>query len=380
MRILELLFKPNIAKLKSRKDIEGLMWALANKDLSIQKDAVMALREIGNSMVKEFSLVYVVFRGQLETIKLMLESYASSLVNKTDIPGLSGCSILFYSTLFGKSEIVTLLLEHGAHPNAGKYSPLSQAKQFGHKECITLLESVQAREGNVLIDIEEEIDCIAIESQVLGLESYTDNLLGLLSSEVVNAERDGSEWVHTSILLKKWEADKKISWRHDDKQIFHAERVKRYVLEQALVNFLVPKIVDDPRLLTEWEGNKKPEVVIIGESLPIPLSRTMQELISLMQLPETNRERKSSNQKKTTEKDPHRIKTLEEVAQMSLAATLFGFARRKGTSFMHIRNHRVSDKEMKGMFNKAFLELLFYVIHNDILSKTLKQLIKREEE
>ena len=48
MGILKSLFKCDIDKLRSRKNIEGLVCALTDKDLSIQKDAVMALLEIGN--------------------------------------------------------------------------------------------------------------------------------------------------------------------------------------------------------------------------------------------------------------------------------------------------------------------------------------------
>lgn len=382
MGILESLFRPNIEKLKSRKEIKGLLLALAYDDLSIQKGAAIALHEIGNSLIKEFSLVYAVFRSQLETVTLMLETYASGFVNKTGIPGLCGCSILFYPAMFNKSEIVEVLLRHGADPNVGRYSPLSQAKLFRCDECTALLESIQAREGDVLIDIAEEIDCMAIESQVVDLASYTDNLLGLLGTEAVNAEREGSEWVRTGNLLRKWEAEKKISWRYDHKEIFRAKRIKRHVLERALVRFLAPRIVDDPRSLAEWEANKKPEVVVIHKivndeviSLEVPLSRAMQELISSMHLPETAR--RSKDAEEIAERRPFsHIKTLEEVAQRSLAVAAVGFAR-AGASLMAIRDYMVSDKETKGMVVKKYLETLFSEVNNDILYETLKQIGRR---
>ena len=49
MGFFELLFKPNIEKLKNKKDIKGLLKALNNRDLNIRKEAAIALVEIGDN-------------------------------------------------------------------------------------------------------------------------------------------------------------------------------------------------------------------------------------------------------------------------------------------------------------------------------------------
>ncbi len=48
MGIFTSLFKPNVEKLKVKKDFPGLLAALSNKDANVRKDAAMALGDIGN--------------------------------------------------------------------------------------------------------------------------------------------------------------------------------------------------------------------------------------------------------------------------------------------------------------------------------------------
>ena len=48
-----MLFKPNIEALKKRKNIEGLIKALRNRDTFVQVDAAKALSEMGDPRAVE---------------------------------------------------------------------------------------------------------------------------------------------------------------------------------------------------------------------------------------------------------------------------------------------------------------------------------------
>lgn len=102
----------------------------------------------------ELSLVFGVFSGSVGVVQYVLDSGPSpSILNRLDLPGLERCSILLYPALFGKIDVLVLLLERGADANIGDYLPLPEADAMGHNECAAMLRSRGAKCGPVLVDV-----------------------------------------------------------------------------------------------------------------------------------------------------------------------------------------------------------------------------------
>jgi len=53
MGILDKLFKPNVEKMKAKKDVKGLIKALRYEDRDVRRAAVYALEEIGDARAVE---------------------------------------------------------------------------------------------------------------------------------------------------------------------------------------------------------------------------------------------------------------------------------------------------------------------------------------
>lgn len=124
---------------------------------SNKEEALVLLIESTGGMLRKLSIETALAVSMLEDnvniVSMLLANYdIEESINKLDLPGMRGGSLLFVATLFSRSRIVAALLDKGADPNSGEYSALSQAISLGNNGCADLLRKCAAHEGAVVLD------------------------------------------------------------------------------------------------------------------------------------------------------------------------------------------------------------------------------------